>query len=282
MTGGTKPTSKNVLLTMTRSGVALAAAAALAISGCSSISTPQTTQVKYYPQCYQPVRNLRDADENFKNSMMINTAIGAAGGAAAGAIFGGDLKSAALGALGGGILAAAGTYAANKLKEQPNDELRRQAIAHDMAHDNTELQKGVLAARAADSCYSKEFDRLVADVKAKRISNDLARDRYHEIEQGTTEVAGILGEYNKKARRTTDEYRIAYDQETGRGGATSGSGSSTPLPRASNRQTAGQRDVAQKYAGVSKTADQLDDAERALARDNELRAASIRGLGINA
>ena len=57
--------------------VAVLIMALLALPGCASKYGAQRTKVNYYPQCYQPVQQLRD-DENY---VAKSTATGAVGGA---------------------------------------------------------------------------------------------------------------------------------------------------------------------------------------------------------
>src|SRR5580704_14004528 len=84
--------------------------ASLALTSCTSpggTTVAQTTKVNYYPQCYQPVAQLHQQDEQFAQTMAVNTAIGAAGGALAGGLISGNYKGALVGALAGGFAAAA-------------------------------------------------------------------------------------------------------------------------------------------------------------------------------
>src|SRR4029077_9787791 len=62
-------------------------AASFALASCAApggTSVPQTTRVAYYPQCYQSVAVLRQQDQQFQQTMAVNTLAGAAGGAALG------------------------------------------------------------------------------------------------------------------------------------------------------------------------------------------------------
>jgi hypothetical protein len=64
-------------------------AASFALASCAApggTSVPQTTRVAYYPQCYQSVALLRQQDQQFQQTMAVNTLAGAAGGAALGAL----------------------------------------------------------------------------------------------------------------------------------------------------------------------------------------------------
>src|ERR1700736_4768958 len=63
-------------------------AASFALASCAApggTSVPQTTRVAYYPQCYQSVAVLRQQDQQFQQTMAVNTLAGAAGRAGTGA-----------------------------------------------------------------------------------------------------------------------------------------------------------------------------------------------------
>src|SRR5215831_5334688 len=94
-------------------------AASFALASCAApggTAVPQTTRVNYYPQCYQSVALLRQQDQQFQQTMAVNTAIGALGGAALGGLISGHWQGAAIGALAGGLTAATATYASAKLQ----------------------------------------------------------------------------------------------------------------------------------------------------------------------
>ena len=82
----------------------------LLFSGCTSRYGEQRTRVNYYPQCYEPVNQLRK-DENSTGK---STAAGAAGGALLGALIGGlatgKVEGALAGAVAGGAAGAAYSF----------------------------------------------------------------------------------------------------------------------------------------------------------------------------
>src|SRR5215470_3547096 len=85
----------------------------LVLAGCAApggTTVPQMTRVNYYPQCYQSVGLLRQQDQQFQQTMAVNTLAGAAGGAALGALAsGGNWKGALIGAAAGAFVAATAT-----------------------------------------------------------------------------------------------------------------------------------------------------------------------------
>src|SRR5437016_4974315 len=81
-------------------------AASFALASCAApggTSVPQTTRVAYYPQCYQSVTVLRQQDQQFQQTMAVNTLAGAVGGAALGGLIGRDWQSALIGAAAGAV-----------------------------------------------------------------------------------------------------------------------------------------------------------------------------------
>lgn len=52
------------------------------LGGCASKYGAQTTDVHYYPDCYQPIADLRSAEKSFNTTMVMGTTMGALLGAA--------------------------------------------------------------------------------------------------------------------------------------------------------------------------------------------------------
>ena len=191
--------------------------ASLALGGCAlpgGTTVPQTTKVNYYPQCYQPVQQLHQADQQFAQTMAVNTMVGAAGGAALGGLIGGNWQSALYGAVAGGTAAAAGTYAQARFQQEADDERRAYLISNDMSHDSSEMQRAVFAARQANSCYNSAFNQVAGDVRRGSFSREEARQRFAEINDGQRETAAILAQYGKKANDSVQEYRVAVNQQS--------------------------------------------------------------------
>ena len=57
----------------------------LLATGCASKYGAQTTDVHYYPDCYQPIADLRSAEKSFNTTMVMGTTMGALLGAVIGA-----------------------------------------------------------------------------------------------------------------------------------------------------------------------------------------------------
>jgi hypothetical protein len=100
------------------------------------------------------VQQLRQADQQFAQTMAVNTMIGAAGEAALGGLIGGNWQSALYGALAGGATAAAGTYAQARFQQEADDERPAYLIANNMNHDTAEMQRAVIARLQLARCRS--------------------------------------------------------------------------------------------------------------------------------
>lgn len=298
---------------MPRKFIAIASVGSLLLTSCSApgaVHVPQTTQVRYYPQCYQPVQALRDRDAQYQHSMVVNSLIGAGLGAAAGALISGNAKGALIGALGGGTVAAAGTYAAYRMKNNPDNEQRRFAIAQDLQHDQGELQATVVAARQAEYCYDTQFSALRYGVSNGTIAKPEARARFAEIQQGSAEIRRILAEYGQKARHTQEEYSVAFNQEAQRLNTTPerlAAISSAPPPSAQPTETAGKSTtrhtrrtrhrsvshtppsatqptsavtMARNYQTYNAQVTQISELDQSMQRTETTRAEAMRGLGV--
>lgn len=186
---------------------------ALLTPGCASKYGEQRTPVNYYPQCYQPVSDLR-ADEN---EVAKSTATGAVGGALIGAAVGGlatgDWKGALAGAAVGGTAGAVGGNIYGKNQQQKRDAAYLAEYAQMLDEDTASMNRVTAAAKVAANCYNQEFDRLIADYKAQRITKKELASRYEEIRSGLQEISYILTQrYDQmKAKDARYEAALATD-----------------------------------------------------------------------
>ena len=182
---------------------------ALLAPGCASKYGDQITPVNYYPQCYQPVSDLR-ADEN---AVAKSTATGAIGGALIGAAVGGlasgDWKGALAGAAVGGTAGAIGGNIYGKNQQQKRDAAYLAEYASMLDEDTASMNRTTAAAKVAISCYNQEFDRLVADYKAKRVTKEELSARYEEIRSGLQEISYILTQRYDQMQEKDARYEAA-------------------------------------------------------------------------
>jgi hypothetical protein len=272
-------------------------AGVLVVAGCAApggTTVPQTTQVNYYPQCYQSVALLRQQDQQFQQVMAVNTLAGAAGGSALGALAsGGDWRGALIGAAAGALVAASTTYASARMQQEADAERRQLLIANDMSHDYGEMQRAVVAARQADYCYGMAYGQLAANVRSGVVSKPEAAQRFAEIDQGEHEVAAILGEYGKKSIASVQQYQAAFNQEAQQMNTTPSdlladagappppSGGRAPAPRPTTRQVSqNTRQLAQNYTKLNQQVSEINQEQSTIERTAAVRRDDMQALGV--
>jgi hypothetical protein len=271
-------------------------AGALVLAGCAApggTTVPQTTQVNYYPQCYQSVGLLRQQDQQFQQVMAVNTLAGAAGGAALGAIAsGGNWRGALIGAGVGALVAASTTYASARMQQEANAERRQLLIANDMSHDYGEMQRAVVAARQADYCYGMAYSQLAANVRRGVVPKPEAAQRFGEIDQGEHEVAAILAEYGKKSMASAQQYQAAFDQEAQQmnttpnelladaGAPPPSSGGRAPAPRPTRQVSQNTRQMAQNYNRLNQQVSEINQEQSTIEQTAMTRRNDMQALGV--
>ena len=182
--------------------------------GCASKYGSQTTTVNHYPDCYQPISQLRKSEYQPQKT--------AAGGAVAGALLGalvgylatGKGEGAAIGAATGAVAggAAGGIYGS---QQQKAEEQRQLAEYNQQLEGNiAETNRTAAAAKVARQCYERQFTTAASEYKAGRLTREQFNSRYLEVTSGLQEAATILGEVNSANRQVTAEYNRAMQEET--------------------------------------------------------------------
>lgn len=188
----------------------------LSAGGCASRYGTQRTQVQFYPGCYQPIAQLRQSE----HSVLKGTAGGAALGVLAGALLGalssdrGDRGTSAV--IGGVVGGVAGGMAGNVYaqKQQIADENRRMAsYLEDLEGDISGLDIVSASARTSLQCYDHQFQNLVGNIRAKRISRGQAEMMFSEIRSGREEAIAILGQAETQGRELDRQYQAALAEE---------------------------------------------------------------------
>lgn len=186
---------------------------ALALSGCGSAYGPQITTVNYYPDCYAPIQELRQAESDFSSNMLLGTMLGALAGAAVGLASTGDGRGALIGAAGGAAAGAVGShiYSSHQENQREADRLTRYAYA--ITEDMERIDSVMLAARAANRCYEQQYARLVGRYESGRISQIAFETRLEEIRNGMTEAEAILGAVSTDVISKQADYRASLEEE---------------------------------------------------------------------
>lgn len=181
-------------------------AVALCLTGCASKYGAQTTTVNYYPQCYQPVADLR-ADEH---AAAKSAAKGAVGGALIGALLGALTTGKLSGALVGAAVGAASGAVAGDIYGKAQSKERDERIAAHLSQVDGEtavMDRATAAARVATKCYEREFKQNVAAVKSGKMDKMEFTQRYDEIRSGLEETARILNTTSTDMAEKDDQYR---------------------------------------------------------------------------
>lgn len=179
----------------------------LLATGCASKYGAQTTDVHYYPDCYQPIADLRSAEKSFNTTMVMGTTMGALLGAVIGASQTGKAEGALAGAAIGAGAGAGASYLVAKYNNERDDRVRLASYARDLNADVNSLNRVTAAGQVAYNCYSAKFRAALEDYKAKRITRAELDQRYAEIKSGLAEASAILGSTLSEADKREAEYR---------------------------------------------------------------------------
>lgn len=196
-----------------------AAGFGLVLTGCASTATSKvaaTTQVQYYPACYEPVKSLRSSDDAMKKSVATGAVVGGLLGGIAGGLTGDRSKmgrNMAIGVAGGAIAGGAAGYYTEKQKQITDDKQRLASYATDIDRSTGELDRNVAYAQASQSCYQAQFANLLTMRKANTVSDAEGRQRLAEIVAGLKESNDLLVAADGRAATDADSYNQAYDKD---------------------------------------------------------------------
>ena len=186
---------------------------AVLLSGCASKYGTPHTDVHYYGNCYRPISKLRQEEFSVAKGTGAGALIGAIGGALLGFLATGSARGAVVsGAMGAATGAVMGNMYARNQKEL--DENRRMyKYMHDIEGDIEQLDIVSASAEASLKCYNDAFQRLVADIRTKRVLRREAERRFNEIAQGRDEAIELLGRAITYGHDLDAEYERAFEQE---------------------------------------------------------------------
>ena len=192
---------------------------ALASTGCASKYGTPKTKVAHYPDCYQPIEELRKSEFAVEKSTAAGAVVGGLVGALVGLIAsGGKGSGAAIGAATGAVAGGAIGYGAGKSKQSSGDAALLADYNARLDGNIRESNKATAAARVARQCYERQFTVAVSEFKAKRITKDQFNSRYQEVMSGLEEAATILGTANRNGADIVTAYNRAIDQESNKRG----------------------------------------------------------------
>ncbi|MDU9408940.1 glycine zipper 2TM domain-containing protein [Ectopseudomonas mendocina] len=189
------------------------------ISGCSTSAVNRvgkSTEVTYYPSCYQPVQHLRDTDSNLTRSVATGAVLGAVGGALAGALTADKedrKRNAAIGAAGGALVGGAAAYYTTKQQQISDDRQRIGSYSTDINASASTFDRSIAYAEASQSCYQNEFSNLLKQRKSGAVNEEEGRKRLAEIVSGLNESNNLITAVNGKAGEDLSNYTQAYEAD---------------------------------------------------------------------
>ena len=183
--------SGSIKKTLTFFALTLLVASSLA-TGCTSRFGPQTTVVEHYPECYQPIAEMRASEFMVEES----TVAGALMGALVGGLIGYAIDGGRGAAIGAGLGAVTGGIVANqyaRIAQERDDMLRLQYYSVQLDETVTGMDATTMAAKVARQCYEQQFEVAVADYQRGYIDKEQFHARYVEVSSGLEEASRILG-----------------------------------------------------------------------------------------
>ncbi|OEC52001.1 MULTISPECIES: type VI secretion system-associated lipoprotein TagQ [Pseudomonadaceae] len=190
------------------------------LTGCAGMGSPSskvaaTTKAEYYPQCYQPVSQLRASDQAVTQSVATGAIAGGVLGALAGGLSSDEHagRNALIGAAGGALVGGAAGYYTARQQQIADDNARIASYATDIDSSSGELDRSIRYASAAQSCYQREFNNLMNARKSKSISDSEGRLRMAEIVAGLQETNALMAAVDGRAGENINTYTQAYERD---------------------------------------------------------------------
>ena len=214
-----------------RSTLAFAIAGSLGLHGCANMpgqesqvsSVPRLVTTHYYPNCYQPVEELRRYDVSARMAKRQEEArtAGILAGAALGAIAGAALdrnnrgRGALLGGLAGSLIGAMATAQQDQGATQQAAQDRSNLAdkyAYYIDGDVSDMDLTLASAQKAQSCYQKEYSKLLQDKKRGRVNAQEGRQRLTEIVDGLQETNGLIATVDSRFTENVAVYTSYYEE----------------------------------------------------------------------
>ncbi len=185
------------------------------ISGCSSKFGPQTTKVEHYPDCYQPISEIRASEFMVEESTVAGAIVGALVGGLIGYAAGGGrgaVAGAAVGGVTGGIIS--NQYA--RISQERDDMRRLQYYSSQLEETVTGMDATTAAAMVARQCYERQFQVAVSEFQSGYITRDQFQARHSEVASGLEEASRVLGMTIDSVAEVSAAYEQALANESRR------------------------------------------------------------------
>jgi hypothetical protein len=233
-------------------------ATSLLMAGCGSKYGPKTVKVNYYPKCYQPIDDLRAAEEKLKKDMLTGAVAGAAVGLGVGIASTGTVRGALVGAGVGLVAGLLGSYLISSSMQQKALQERFAAYNTSIDAETTNLNIAVKYAKTSCDCYDAEYKQLKKQFNKKGsvMSQEEMLVRLKEIRDGNNDAIKVLEVFKADAVKHTETYAQIYKNEETR--------TADKAPKAKMSQLKTKQN---KYARASKS---TEDTIALIARRNSI------------
>lgn len=272
-----------------QSVLVLAVAGSLGLHGCATLpgqesqvsSVPRLVTTDYYPNCYEPIEDLRRYDVSARMAKRQEEAriAGILAGAVLGAITKAALdrnnrgRGALLGGLAGSLIGAMATAQQDQGATEQAEQAERDRAdltdkyAYYIDGDVSDMDLTLASAQKAQSCYQKAYSKLLRDKKRGRVSADEGRKRLTEIVDGLQETNELIATVDSRFTENVTAYTRSYEETLQQSGL-----NRTQVARAStsSKKTA-QSKSAKSTATVSKN---VKDTEKKLQKAETKQAES--------
>lgn len=187
------------------------------MTGCASQYGPRLTRVQHFPDCYQPIYDLRQAEHRIARTTVGSAAVGTGLGALIGLVIADNKKQrtthALAGAAAGGVIGGmAGAMYSNK--QQIKDEnARMYSYLQDLDGDIHNLNIASASAMTSLQCYDKKFESTSRMLVSRQLPKPVAYQMFNEIQSGRTEALSILDKTEQSWRVKNVQYNTAIHEE---------------------------------------------------------------------
>ncbi|MEG2172662.1 MAG: glycine zipper domain-containing protein [Desulfovibrionaceae bacterium] len=182
-------------------------------TGCTSKYGPQMTQVNYYPQCYQPISELRQDENSAGTSTAVGAGVGVLLGALIGGLATGKAEGAVVGAVAGGATGAVAGNVYGKNQQAKTDQQKVNSYLQQLDGESANMDRATAAAKVATKCYDRQFQQAAAEFKNGSMTRQDFTNRYTEIRSGLEETSRILQHTASKMAEKDAQYQQVLTAE---------------------------------------------------------------------
>ncbi len=143
-----------------------------------------------------------------------------------------------------------------------------------MVADVASMGRVVAAAKVADKCYNDEFQAVLAEFKAGRMTKAEAQERYKEIRAGLQEVSFVLNKCYDDMGKKDAEYQAALTEEY-----TKAPAKMPTVKKAKKKKATPASEMTDKASTFKATRDSVQDNKNAI--DGDIKDMDENSLAAN-